>query len=58
MIFNITLFTSALTFANSTYAFGGFDNSEILRLIKGEKRARYSLALLLFILKYHFCFCS
>jgi hypothetical protein len=47
MIFNITLFTSALTFANSTYAFGGFDNSEILRLIK-----------VLFILKYHFCFCS
>ena len=41
MIFNMTLFTSALTFANSTYAFGGFDNSEILRLIKGEKKARY-----------------
>ena len=41
MIFNITLFTSSLAFANSTYAFGGFDNSEILRLIKGEKKARY-----------------
>jgi hypothetical protein len=41
MIFNTTLFASALTFAISTYAFGGFDNSEILHLIKGEKKARY-----------------
>jgi hypothetical protein len=31
-----------LTFANSIYAFGGFDNREILRLIKGEKKVRYS----------------
>ncbi len=42
IIFNTTLFASALTFASSIYAFGGFDNSEILRLIKGEKKVRYS----------------
>ncbi len=42
IIFNITLFASALTFASAIYAFGGFDNREILRLIKGEKKARYS----------------
>jgi hypothetical protein len=42
IIFNTTLFASVLTFANSIYAFGGFDNREILRLIKGEKKVRYS----------------
>src|SRR5919198_4549431 len=42
IIFNVTLFASALTFASAIYAFGGFDNREILRLIKGEKKARYS----------------
>ena len=37
-IFNIIFFTSVLTFTLSIYAFGGFDNSEIIRLIKGEKK--------------------
>jgi hypothetical protein len=41
IIFNITLFASALTFASAIFAFGGFDNREILRLINGEKKARY-----------------
>ena len=40
--FNVTLFASALTFASAIYAFGGFDNREILRLIQGEKKARYN----------------
>jgi hypothetical protein len=31
-----------LTFGSAIYAFGGFDNREILRLIKGEKKVRYS----------------
>jgi hypothetical protein len=41
IIFNITLFASALTFASAIFAFGGFDNREILPLINGEKKARY-----------------
>jgi hypothetical protein len=41
IIFNVTLFASVLTFARAIYAFGGFDNREILRLIQGEKKARY-----------------
>jgi hypothetical protein len=39
--FNTMLLAFVLTFAASVYIFGGFDNSEILRLIQGEKKARY-----------------
>ena len=46
IIFNITLFVSALTFASAIYAFGGFDNREILRLIQGEKKARYNFTVI------------
>jgi hypothetical protein len=56
IIFNITLFTSALAFANSTYAFGGFDNSEILRLVKGEKKARYSFIVIHIKISFLFLF--
>lgn len=42
-IFNIIFFTSVITFTLSIYAFCGFDNSEIIRLIKGEKKIRYNL---------------
>ena len=56
MIFNTTLFVSALTFAISTYAFGGFDNSEILRLIKGEKKARYSFIVIHIKISFLFLF--
>jgi hypothetical protein len=45
-IFNIIFFTSVITFTLSIYAFGGFDNSEIIRLIKGEKKIRYNLTVL------------
>lgn len=45
-IFNIALFFAAITFAFSVYIFGGFDNKEILRLMQGEKRARYSYTVL------------
>jgi hypothetical protein len=38
IIFSATLFVSAMIFAIAIYAFGGFDNSEILRLIRGEKK--------------------
>jgi hypothetical protein len=46
IFFNVTLFASALTFANAIYAFGGFDNREILRLIQGEKKARYNFTVI------------
>jgi hypothetical protein len=46
IIFNVTLFASALTFARAIYAFGGFDNREILRLIQGEKKARYNFTVI------------
>lgn len=41
LVFNAALLSSAGLFAMSLYIFGGFDNSEILRLISGEKKARY-----------------
>lgn len=41
LAFNAALLSSAGLFALSLYIFGGFDNSEILRLISGEKKARY-----------------
>ena len=46
IIFNITLLASALTFASAIYAFGGFDNRDILRFIKGEKKARYNFTVI------------
>jgi hypothetical protein len=46
IIFNVTLFASALTFASAIYAFGGFDNREILRFIQGEKKARYNFTVI------------
>lgn len=40
--FNSILLGFVFTFAASVYIYGGFDNSEILRLIQGEKKARYT----------------
>ena len=45
-VFNIIFFTSVVTFSLSVYALGGFDNSEIVDLIQGEKKARYILTVL------------
>jgi hypothetical protein len=39
--FNTILLAFVLTFAAAVHIFGGFDNSEILRLIQDEKKARY-----------------
>jgi hypothetical protein len=41
MAFNAALLACSAALAHSLYVFGGFDNSEILRLIAGEKKARY-----------------
>ena len=40
-LFNAVLFAFVIAFAAAIYVFGGFDNSEILTLIQGEKKARY-----------------
>ena len=39
--FNGVMLSFVVAFAAAVYIFGGFDNSEILRLIQGEKKARY-----------------
>lgn len=41
VIFNAVFLACVATFTGAIYTFGGFDNSEILRLIHGEKKARY-----------------
>jgi hypothetical protein len=46
LIFNILFFTSVIAFSLSIYAFGGFDNSDIKRLVRGEKKVRYDLTVL------------
>ena len=42
IIFNIVMLFFVLTFATSVYIFGGFNNREILRIIQGERKARYT----------------
>jgi hypothetical protein len=56
IIFNVTLLASALTFASAVYALGGFDNREILCLIKGEKKARYSFTVIHIKISFLFLF--
>ncbi|HEX7032121.1 MAG TPA: hypothetical protein VF172_03890 [Nitrososphaera sp.] len=41
IIFYVILLACIATFTGAIYIFGGFDNSEILSLIQGEKKARY-----------------
>jgi hypothetical protein len=56
VIFNVTLFASVLTFASAVYAFGGFDNREILRSIKGENKARYNFTVIHIKISFLFLF--
>jgi hypothetical protein len=56
VIFNVTLFASVLLFATAVYAFGGFDNREILRLIKGERKARYNFIVIHIKISFLFLF--
>jgi Ca2+/Na+ antiporter len=46
LIFNILFFTSVIAFTLSVYAFGGFDNSDIIALARGEKKVRYDVTVL------------
>ncbi|MBD0361082.1 MAG: hypothetical protein ICV56_10275, partial [Nitrososphaeraceae archaeon] len=41
-IFNVALLGSVIAFSRAVYIFGGFDNSEILRVLQGERKARYN----------------
>jgi hypothetical protein len=41
IIFNLMLLGCAISFAKSVFIFGGFDNTGILPLMQGEKKARY-----------------
>lgn len=41
-IFNIVLLGSFIAFGKALYIFGGFDNREILRVLRGERKARYN----------------
>jgi hypothetical protein len=56
VIFNVTLSASVLLFATAVYAFGGFDNREILRLIKGERKARYNFIVIHIKISFLFLF--
>lgn len=46
VFFNLFALGSAVCFAVSVFIYGGFDNSEVLRLISGEKKSRYLLTIL------------
>jgi len=44
--FNVSLIATVSCFVLSLYIFGGFDNTEILKLISGEKKKRYHTIIL------------
>jgi len=44
--FNLSMITMVSCFVLSLYIFGGFDNTEILKLISGEKKKRYHTIIL------------
>ena len=44
--FNLSMIAMVSCFALSLYIFGGFDNTEILKLISGEKKKRYHTIIL------------
>jgi len=41
-IFNIVLLGSVTAFGKAVYIFGGFDNRGIIRVLQGERKARYN----------------
>jgi hypothetical protein len=57
-IFNIVLLGCVITFGRAVYIFGGFDNSEILRVLQGERKARYSYTVSHLRLAFLFLFAS
>jgi hypothetical protein len=56
ILFYFSLLMAAATFAFALNMFVGFDDSKILQLSKGEKKARYNYTLVLVKLSYTFLF--
>ena len=56
LVFSFTLLSSAVSFAVSLYIFGGFDNSEIKKLFRGEKKARFDFLSILTKIAFSFLF--
>ena len=54
LVFNIALLGATLSLANTLYVFGGFDNTEIKKLFRGEKKERYQTTVLLTRLSFTF----
>ena len=57
-IFNIVLLGCVIMFGRAVYIFGGFDNREILRVLQGERKARYSYIVRHLRLAFLFLFAS
>jgi hypothetical protein len=56
--FNVALLGSVITFGGAVYIFGGFDNRQILRVLRGERKARYSYIVRHLRLAFLFLFAS
>jgi hypothetical protein len=56
LVFSFVLLSSAVSFAISLYIFGGFDNSEIKKLFRGEKKARFDFLSILTKISFSFLF--
>ena len=56
VVFNLSMLTMVLLFALSVYIYGGFNNTEILKLITGEKKKRYHTIVLYSRIAYGFLF--
>ena len=55
-LFNVAFAACSALLSASLYIFGGFDNSEILRLISGEKKARYTYTVMYARISFLFLF--
>lgn len=55
-LFSFSLFSTAVLFSISLYIFGGFDNSEIKKLFRGEKKARFDYLSILTKISFSFLF--
>ena len=56
VVFNLSMLAMVLLFALSVYIYGGFNNTEILKLITGEKKKRYHTIVLYSRISYGFLF--
>jgi hypothetical protein len=52
--FNLSMLSMVVSFVLSLYIYGGFDNTQILKLITGEKKKRYHMIILYTRIAYGF----